>query len=133
MAFVSVTRLRLRSAWHLPRFFRYAIPSNMQARKTPGNLGVEVLNDAKLAFWTKTVWQDESSMRAFLLVGSHRKAMSAIQEMADEAAVVHWVQDDSSAPDWQQSYRRLVESGRPTRLKHPSADHSAGKIAPPRA
>ena len=132
MAFVSVTRLRVRSVWQLPRFFRHAIPSASQARKAPGNLGVELLNDANFTFWTKTVWKDEASMRAYMLAGAHRKAMSAIQELADEASVVHFEQDSETPPDWQASYQKMVESGRPTRLKYPSADHTARKIAPPR-
>ncbi|MFM2126367.1 MAG: hypothetical protein RL328_2818 [Acidobacteriota bacterium] len=133
MALVSVTRLRVRSVWQLPRFFRHAIPSNLQARKAPGNLGVDLLNDAHFTFWTKTVWKDEAAMRAYMLSGAHRSAMSAIQEMASEASVVHWQQESVVAPDWQEAHRRMVESGRATRLKYPTADHLAGEILPPRA
>jgi hypothetical protein len=133
MAFISVTRLRLRSAWYLPKFFWHAIPSNMQARKAPGNLGLDVLNDAHFAFWTKTAWKDEASMRAYILAGPHRKAMPALVDMCDEAYTVHWVQDTAQLPTWQEGYKRLIESGKASRVRHPSAAHESRQFPPPRS
>lgn len=130
MALVSLTRLRVRSMWLLPRFFWYAVPSSQQARKAPGNLGVELLNDTNFAFWTKTLWKDEASMRAYMLSGAHRKSMPVLQEIVDEAQVVHYTGD--ALPDWQEAHRRLLESGKFTNLKTPSPDHLARRIAPPR-
>lgn len=132
MAIISVTRLRLRSAWYLPKFLWFAIPSQRQARNAPGNLGAEVFNDAKLAFWTKSAWQDEASMRAFILAGTHRKAMAALQDMCDESATVHWGQESAELPAWLEGHTRLLENGRFTKMKHPSANQTAGKIPPPR-
>jgi hypothetical protein len=31
-----------------------------------------VLSDARFIFWTRTVWNDEQSMRAFMIAGTHR-------------------------------------------------------------
>jgi hypothetical protein len=72
-------------------------------------------------------------MRAFLLSGAHLKAMPVLQHIVDEAATAHWEQDSMTLPSWQEAHAKLIESGRFTKIKHPSADHSAGKISPPRA
>jgi len=104
----------------------------MQARKAPGNLGTEVFNDAKLAFWTKSAWKDEASMRAYMLAGAHRKAMPTLMDMCDEAATVHWEQDSATLPSWAEGHRRMVESGRSSKVRNPSPDHDARRIAPPR-
>ena len=131
MAFISVTRLRLRSPWRLPRFFWHALRSRIQATKAPGNLSVDVLNDTHFAFWTKSAWKDESSMRAYMMSGAHRQAMPVMQDIVDEAATAHWEQETQELPTWPEAYKRLLEHGRFTKLKHPSAHHSAGTIPPP--
>ncbi|MEO5925298.1 MAG: hypothetical protein ABIR70_15865 [Bryobacteraceae bacterium] len=133
MAFISVTRLRLRSAWFLPKFFWHAIPSNMQARKAPGNLGIAVLNDARFAFWTKTAWKDEASMRAYVMSGAHQKAMVVFADMCDEGCTVHWQQDTVELPTWQDGYKRLIESGHVSRVRNPSSGHASRQFPPPRA
>lgn len=133
MPFISVTRLRLRSIWHLPKFLWHAIPSAGQARKASGNLGVDVFNDAKLAFWTKSAWKDEASMRAYMLAGAHRKAMPTLMDICDEACTAHYEQDGASLPSWTEVHKRLQESGRASKVRHPSPDHEARRIAPPRS
>ncbi len=133
MAFFSVTRLRLRSAWYLPKFFWHAIPCSMQARKAQGNLGLAFLNDANLAFWTKTAWKDEASMRAYILSAAHGKAMRVFAHMVDEGCTVHWEQDGAQLPAWQDGYKRLQESGHVSRVRYPSSAHATRQFPPPRA
>ncbi len=132
MPYISLTRLRLRSAWYLPKFFWHAIRSNAQARKAPGSLGVELFNDAKLAFWTKSAWEDEASMRAYMLAGAHRKAMPTLMDMCDEACTAHYVQDGTALPTWAEAYKWLQESGRASKVRNPSPDHEARRFPPPR-
>ena len=133
MAFISVTRLRLRSALYLPKFFWHAIPSNIQARKAPGNLGLDALNDANFAFWTRTAWKDEASMRAYILAGAHGKAMRAFADMVCEGCTVHWEQEGTQLPTWQEGYKRLQESGHVSRVRNPSPGHATRTFPPPRA
>ncbi|MEP7353274.1 MAG: DUF3291 domain-containing protein [Acidobacteriota bacterium] len=132
MPFISITRLRIRSPWYLPAFFFHALKSSMQAKKAPGNLAFDALSDANRTFWTKTAWQDEASMRAFMLSGAHRVVMPKLAGWCDEAAVAHWTQDTAILPDWAEAHRRLVASGRKSKVKHPSTDHEAFRIPPPR-
>ena len=89
MAFISVTRLRVRRFAYLPGFILFALRSARQAKRAAGNLGVGLLREANRTFWTRTAWRDESSMKAFMLAMPHRKAMEKLAEWCDEAAVVH--------------------------------------------
>lgn len=132
MALIAVTRLRLRSIRHLPRFAWLAFRSRFEARRTRGHLATRVLNDARFTFWTVSAWDSESAMRSFTLNGAHRVAMRLLREICDEASVVHWLQDSPALPGWREAHRRMVTEGRPSSVRHPSAAHLAGVIAEPR-
>ena len=101
MALISVTRLRVRAPGYLPGFIWYAVLSARQAKRAPGCLASRLLREANTTFWTNTAWQDEAAMRAFMLAGSHRRAMPKLLDWCDEASVVHWHQEDPALPDWQ--------------------------------
>jgi Domain of unknown function (DUF3291) len=132
MALISVTRLRVRSIRYLPAFIFYAVRSARQARRSAGVLGTGPLREANRTFWTRTAWQDEASMRTFMLAMPHRRAMQKLADWCDEASVVHWTQETPTLPDWQEAYRRMSNEGRISKVKYPSADQKAFKISPPR-
>ena len=133
MALISVTRLRLRSWRFIPAFFIYAMRSSRQVLRSPGNLGASALNDANKTFWTRSAWTDESAMKAFLVAKPHLDAMKKLAHWCDEAAVVHWTQDGAELPAWKEACRRLQAEGRPSKVIHPSSDHQAFVITPPRS
>ena len=93
MPFVSITRLRVRSWRYLPGFLLQSVRAARQAKGAPGNLSVSLLRDVELAFWTRTVWSDETAMRGFMLSGTHRRVMPRLLQWCDEAALVHWTQE----------------------------------------
>jgi len=130
--FISVTRLRVRSLWFLPGFLSYAARSNNQAEHAPGNLGVELLRDARNTYWTCTGWQDEAAMRAFMMASPHREAMGKLANWCSEASVVHWTQESAELPDWGEAYHRMATQGRRSKVRHPSEAHQDFRIAPPR-
>jgi len=132
MAFISVTRLRLRSVWQLPRFIWLTVPAAKQARRADGNLGFDALRDSKLAFWTISAWRDEAAMRAFMLSGAHRKAMPELKFMCDEASGVHWTQESATLPTWQEAHKRLQEGARYVFVQTPSENQKAERSDPPR-
>jgi hypothetical protein len=132
MPFVSITRLRVRSWRFLPIFLFSAWRAARQARLMPGSLAVALLRDADFAFWTRTLWAGESDMRGFMLAGVHRRIMARLPEWCDEAAVVHWLQDDREPPSWQEACRRLRQDGRPSRVKHPSPAQLRFEVPEPR-
>src|SRR5215831_8200963 len=125
MPFVSITRLRVRSWRYLPMFVIQSLRAARQAKLAPGSLSVSVLRDADWAFWTRTVWRDETAMRSFMRSGVHRRVMARLPEWCDEAALVHWAQDSSEPPSWPEAHRRLQGAGRRSRVNHPRR-HSAG-------
>jgi uncharacterized protein DUF3291 len=129
---ISVTRLRVRSFRYLPLFIFYSLLSASQAKRAAGNYGTAVLRERNNTFWTRTAWSDESSMRAFMMGGIHRRAMPRLLDWCDEASVVHWSQDSSELPGWQEAHRRMVDEGRPSKVKHPSPAHLTHKIPEPK-
>ena len=133
MPFVSVTRLRLRSARYLIPFMIYALMSSRQARRSRGNLRVKFLRDANRAFWTLTAWQKDEDMRSFMTAGSHRRAMPKLLDWCDEASVAHWGQETAELPGWDQAYRKLVEQGRSSKVRFPSSDQIARRIPAPQS
>jgi heme-degrading monooxygenase HmoA len=133
MAFISVTRLRIRSWRFVPLFIVAALRSSRQARRAPGNLNVALLREPKMVFWTLTAWANEASMRSFMMSGAHRRAMPKLLDWCDEAAVAHWVQDSEALPGWKEAHRRLIEDGRPSKVRQPSADHLSRTIPEPNA
>src|SRR5215475_6867668 len=128
MAFVSVTRLRVRSWRVLPMFLIGSLCSAQQAKSADGNLAVAVLRQPKSTYWTQTVWASEAAMKAFMLAGAHRRAMRKLLEWCDEAALVHWTQDSAVPPGWPEAREKMQAIGRTSKVNHPSKDHLAFRI-----
>lgn len=118
--FVSVTRLRVRAWKYLPAFLVQALRSARQAKRAAGSLSVSLLRDANLAFWTCTVWTDETAMRSFMTSGVHGRGMRRLLDWCDEASVAHWREETTEPPSWQQAYQAMRERGRRSRVNHPS-------------
>ncbi len=123
MYFVSLTRLRVRSWRYLPAFFLQTYRSARQARSAEGVLSVSLLRDAHNTFWTRTVWNSEQAMKAYILSGIHRQVMRRLPQWCDEAAVAHWTQESLLPPSWEEAHQRLQQSGRPSKVNHPSEAH----------
>jgi hypothetical protein len=122
---VSVTRLRLRSAWYFPAFVWHTIASNRQAKRADGCLGVN-LRRAGGAYWTLTLWRDVAAMRAFILSGSHRTAMPHLVNWCDEAAMARFDWAGDTLPSWDEAERQMSVNGKTSPVKHPSPAHAAG-------
>ena len=133
MLFVSVTRLRLRSWRYLPGFILQSLRAAWQAKSTRGNLSTCIMGEADLAFWTRTIWGDEPSMRSFMLSGAHRQAMPRLLDWCDEAAVVHWSREAPAPPSWSECHQRLLGEGRASKVSHPSQAQRRFEFPAPRA
>lgn len=133
MPFVSITRLRVRSWTYLPAFFFQTLRIARQAARADGNLAVKLLGDRRKTFWTCTSWTFESSMRAFMLAKPHGPAMRKLLHWCDEAALVHWTQSGAELPPWEEAHKRMQQEGQPSKVNHPSADHTAHAIPAPSA
>jgi hypothetical protein len=132
MPLISITRLRVRAFRYLPAFLVNAFRSARQAKLASGTLAITVLSDSNFAFWTRTVWDDEASMRTFMLSGAHGRVMPRLLEWCDEASVVHWILETNEAPTWREAHRRMQTEGRRSKVNHPSEDQERFDFPQPR-
>jgi uncharacterized protein DUF3291 len=130
MPLASITRLRVRSIRYMPEFLFRALASVRQARRSDGCLGADIRREVQLIFWTRTLWQDEQSMRAFMTTGAHRVVMPKILDWCDEASLAHWQQDSDDLPDWSSALIRMRIDGRTSRVRNPSPAHLRGETVP---
>ncbi|RYY14643.1 DUF3291 domain-containing protein [Methylobacterium sp. WL6] len=132
MAFVSITRLRIRSWRFMPPFVVDTLRSLSQTKAAPGLIGGSLLADRKRTFWTLTLWTDQSDMRRYMISGAHRKAMPKLLDWCDEASVVHWTQEAEDIPTWNEAAERMRSEGRVSKVHHPSPQHRDLSFATPR-
>ena len=132
MPFISITRLRVRSARFLPAFALHTLRSIRQARGAAGFHGGALLVDRGRTFWTLTTWDAQDSMRGYMSAGAHRLAMPHLLDWCDEASVAHWTQPEDTLPSWGEVDRRMRESGRPSKVRHPSPQHAIMSFSRPR-
>ena len=123
MAVISVTRLRLRSLDYLPAFLEYADPAHAQAEQAPGNIHTLIRAQTETVYWTLSVWDNEASMRTYMMADAHGKAMPKLVEWSDEASTVHWNQESSELPSWDVAEQWMAEHGKFLPLKYPSEAH----------
>ncbi len=132
MTFVSLTRLRIRSIRYLPLFAIHALQSLRQVKKAHGFLTGALLPDRNWTFWTMTAWDERESMRRYMSTGAHKGAMPHLMHWCDEASVAHWEQEESILPSWEEADRRMRESGRVSKVNHPSPEHAGLDYEKPR-
>ena len=82
-------------------------------------------------FWTRTAWDSEAAMKAYMLSGVHRQVMRKLLEWCDEAAVAHWMQDSAEEPTWQEAHAQLLKIGRMSKVNRPSKAQSEFQIPAP--
>jgi len=127
---VSITRLRVRSILYMPLFILHAMRTMRQAQKASGVLGVETRFEKNNVVWTKTIWEEEGAMKKYRASGAHQIAMRLLAEICNEASYARWQQSEASLPTWEEAHAKILQEGKLSKLKHPSALHSAGKTAP---
>jgi hypothetical protein len=131
MAYISVTRLRVRSFIYLPQFLWDTFKSMRQVERSSGFLGGRVLVNAESVFWTMTAWNDAAAMNAYRTGGAHRRAMPKLLNWCDEAAVVHWIQESSEIPFWHDVQQHMAKEGKPSKVNHPSPAQASNHIPEP--
>jgi hypothetical protein len=70
-------------------------------------------------------------MNAYRTGGAHRRAMPKLLNWCNEAAVVHWTQESSEIPFWQEAHQRMAEEGKPSKVNHPTPDQASNRIPAP--
>ena len=108
---ISITKLQLKNIWQLLKFMNHAGRSRSQAISSAGVIHVDVKADlGKLTFYTLTAWENESSLREFMLGGHHKKAMKITKKIAKQAVSTNYEGD--KIPDWQEALQILEEKKR---------------------
>lgn len=130
--FISLTRLRIRSWRFMPGFALHAIRTRSQCSRAAGFLRGALLPDRELTFWTLTVWDNQASMRDYMISGDHKVAMPKLMRWCDQASVAHWNAASDAVPQWAEADRRMRAEGRPSKLLHPAAGHQDLTFAEPR-
>jgi len=131
MAFIGVTRLRVRSVRFLPAFAVHFLRTRRQVRQAPEFRGGSVLPDRHWTFWTMTAWDSQESMRRYMTTPPHRTTMPYLLDWCDEASVVHWDQPEDALPSWHEAHRRMCENGRASKVRNPSPQHATLSYPPP--
>jgi len=131
MPVLSITRLRVRSWRFLPLFTFRTFQAARQAATSQGNFAVALLRDRGNTFWTATSWSNEASVKTFMPSGVHGPVMRKLLDWCDEAALLHWTQDNADLPSWEQAHPRIQQEGRRSKVNHPSAAHTAYEIVKP--
>jgi hypothetical protein len=127
MAFISATRLHLRSKRYFLPFQIYVILSALQTKRSGGFRGGLLGGDAQGGYWTVTMWDSDAAMRAFRNSGAHRAAMPRLLNWCDEASYAHWEAGAPALPSMDEAYQRMSTSGTLSKVNHPSAAHAAGR------
>ena len=132
MIFVSLTRLRVRSSRFVPLFALYTFRSLRQVKKASGFQKGALLADRRWTFWTLTAWDTQESMRQFMTSGTHKEAMPRLLHWCDEASVARWTQPEATLPSWTEADKRMRETGRISKVLHPSPQHTTLAYRTPR-
>jgi len=124
MVFISLTRLKVRSLFFLPAFFRANEAAVKELIKTKGFItGVELIDKGPV-FWTITCWNGETDMKSFRNGPAHRKAMQKLPDWCCEATYTHWLQEDvPTTIDWKLMHEKIVQDGKLTKVRKPTQNH----------
>lgn len=106
--YISVTGLRVRRFWHLPLFWRHAVPSMAAAKGAPGN----IMADGRTVdgvHHTLSAWEAKSDMLAYLRSPAHSKAIRRFPGFA--TGRVHGFEADA-VPGWDDALKAWHDLGR---------------------
>ncbi|MBY0453010.1 MAG: hypothetical protein K2P92_08245 [Bdellovibrionaceae bacterium] len=106
--YVSITGLRPKNFWSTILFWRYAIPSKMQADKAPGILYSEVKTINKIQH-TLTAWETKEHMMAYIHTGIHLQAMKAFRKIAVGKTFGF---ESARIPSWDEVHELWLKNGK---------------------
>ena len=94
--YVSITGLRVRTLWLMPRFWVHAVRTLRQIRDAEGCISADV-RLIQGVHHTLSVWQSKDHMRAAIHTGAHLRAIRDFRAIAtgktfgyETDAVPHW-------------------------------------------
>lgn len=109
--YVSVTGLKLKSFFYLPKFMSYAGPAMKQASAAEGNISASG-NYVNGVHHTMSVWKDRKSMTRFMVSGAHAKAMKATNAFAAPGETKVYGYETDKVPTWDEAIAIWKEHGK---------------------
>ncbi|MFE6133641.1 DUF3291 domain-containing protein [Streptomyces sp. NPDC056437] len=123
-AFVMASRLDVRSAKDVPRFFLKSLSAWGQVRKAPGALGASL--EAQLlkgVFFTLSAWEDKEALYTYARTEPHKSIMTGLRSVMSESTFTFWEVPVAELPiSWKDAKRRIEDQAR--------TDAASGGCAP---
>lgn len=115
-ALVMASRLEVTSLRQVPGFLMASMALLLQARRSPGALGVSLKADLlKRTFWTVSAWTDRQAVHAYAAAEPHRSTMRRKRAVMKESTFVFWTAPAADLPiDWDDAHRRIAEERKAT-------------------
>ncbi|WNO74847.1 DUF3291 domain-containing protein [Streptomyces sp. AM8-1-1] len=113
-AFVMASRLDVRSAKDVPRFFLKSLSAWGQVRKAPGALGASL--EAQLlkgVFFTLSAWEDKEALYTYARTEPHKSIMTGLRSVMSESTFTFWEVPVAELPiTWKDAKRRIEDQAR---------------------
>lgn len=106
--YVSITGLRPKNFWSKLFFWRYAVPSKIQADAAKGILFSEVKEIQKVQH-TLTAWESKDHMKAYIHSGAHLKALKAFRKIATGKTFGY---ESDRIPTWDEAHILWLKNGK---------------------
>ncbi|MET0641036.1 MAG: DUF3291 domain-containing protein, partial [Jiangellaceae bacterium] len=105
------SRLQLRSARHIPGFFRSALKIRRQVRRSPGAIGVSLLaQPLRKTFWTLSAWIDQAALDMFVRTEPHAGIMARYHDRLVGPEFTTWTMSDPTMPKaWSNAKERWAD------------------------
>jgi hypothetical protein len=129
MAFVALTRIRLRSPHLLLPFMLHTGRALRFLRHAPGWVVTQTRKTRGPTFWFMSVWESAADQRAHRGVGAPLVDLGKFRDWCEEIATAEWTQPSAEPPSWEEAEERLKSSARLHRVEHPSPSQRAWVIS----
>lgn len=110
------SRFELTSPWRSPAFLGHALRIWLQARRSPGIIGLSLrAQPLRATFWTLSAWSSQAALRDFARADPHRTIVARVRPWAKTAVLRTWTVPggDPAALDpaalWQQAEARISD------------------------
>ena len=114
------SRFELLSAWRSPVFLGHAMRIWLQARRSPGIIGVSLrAQPLRATFWTLSAWSSQAALRDFAQADPHHSIVARVRPWTKSAVLRTWTVPGGGAAAaaldpaalWKQAEARILNKG----------------------
>ena len=110
--YISVTGLTIKNVFSVPKFWKHAITSYIQAENAEGNIRVMTTSRGMYQQHTLTVWKDRKSMTKFMASGAHAQAMKVSADISVPGGTKVYGYESDTIPTWDEALALWDEHGK---------------------